>query len=64
MIYNENDIKQAKLNLKHRAPIVKEYNGYIVLAHTIDDFNIKCNHILMGRKDGFFTIERALNYNP
>jgi hypothetical protein len=61
MGYNENQIKQAELNLKGYAPIVKEYSGFIVLAQTMQDYRGKCSRISRGDKDGFYTIKRALD---
>lgn len=60
MGYTDKEIKQAELNLKGYAPIVKEYSGFIVLANSMHDYRGKCSRIGRGDRNGFYTIKRAL----
>jgi hypothetical protein len=60
MGYTDEQIEQAINNVKHKAPIAREYNGFIVLAQNELDFEGKRNRILRGDRFGFYTIKRAL----
>lgn len=60
MGYTDNEIKQAIDNIKHKAPIAREFSGFIVLAQTELDYKGKCNRIVRGDRNGFYTIKRAL----
>jgi hypothetical protein len=63
MAYTDKQIKKAINNLKHRAPIVRYFSGYIVLGQNEIDFEGKCRAIVNGDRVGFCTIEHALgNY--
>ena len=46
-------------NLKHKAPIVREFNGFVVLAQDERDFESKRRKIAYGDKRGFYTVEEA-----
>ena len=61
MAYTDKQIEQAINNVKHRAPIVREFSGYIVLGQNERDFEAKCRKIANGDRVGFYTIERALD---
>lgn len=45
---------------KGKAPIVREHNGYIVLAQNDCDFQVKVSRINRGDVRGFFTVETVL----
>ena len=53
-------IKQAKDNLKYIAPIVEEFNGYIILAQNKASVRNKRRKISAGDVDGFLTVEQAI----
>lgn len=59
MAYTEQQIEEAINNVKHKAPIVREFSGYIVLGQDERDFASKCRKIANGDRFGFYTIERA-----
>ena len=65
MIYTEQDIEKAVANLvsKNQAPIVRHYDGYIILAQNENDFKAKVSKIQRGDTFGFYTIQRALGLN-
>jgi len=63
MSYTQQDIKKSVDNLisKNQAPIVKHYDGYIILAQDEDDFKTKVLKIQCGDTFCFYTIQRVLN---
>tara|TARA_R110001592_G_scaffold362439_2_gene676220 strand:- start:491 stop:685 length:195 start_codon:yes stop_codon:yes gene_type:complete len=61
MTYTEKQIEKAINNVKHKAPIAREFSGYIVLGQNERDFETKCRKIVRGDRNGFYTIERALD---
>ena len=65
MIYTEQDIEKAVSNLvsKNQAPIVRHYDGYVILAQDELDFQSKVSKIKRGDTLGFYTIEMALSLN-
>jgi transcriptional regulator of NAD metabolism len=65
MIHTEQDIEKAVANLvsKNQAPIVRHYDGYIILAQNENDFKTKVSKIQRGDTFGFYTIQRALGLN-
>lgn len=62
MTYTERDVEKAVSNLasKGQAPIVRHYDGYIILAQSERDFESKVSKILRGDTFGFYTVERAM----
>ena len=60
MAYTDKQIEEAINNVNHKAPIVREFSGYIVLGQNERDFETKCRKIANGDRLGFYTIERAL----
>lgn len=63
MIYTEQEIAVNKLIGKKLAPIVRHYDGYIILAQSERDFQSKVSKIQRGEILGFYTVERALSLN-
>ena len=65
MIYTEQDVEKAVSNLvsKGQAPIVRHYDGYVILAQDERDFQTKVSKIQRGDTFGFYTVERALSLN-
>lgn len=65
MIYTEQDIEKAVSNLvsKNQAPIVRHYDGYMILAQNERDFQLKVLKIQRGDTLGFYTVETALSLN-
>ena len=65
MSYTEQDIEKAVSNLvsKKQAPIIRHYDGYIILAQNECDFKVKLSAIQRGDTFGFYTVERALSLN-
>ena len=61
MAYTEQDIEKALYNLVNKAPIVRHYYGYIILAQNENDYQSKVLKIQRGDRSGFFTIECALS---
>lgn len=58
-------IEKAVRNLvsKDQAPIVRHYDGYIILAQDERDFQTKISKIQRGDTIGFYTVERVLSLN-
>ena len=56
-------IEKAVSNLvsKNQAPIVRHYDGYIILAQDERDFQTKVSKIQRGDTFGFYTVESALS---
>lgn len=56
-------IEKAVSNLvsKDQAPIVRHYDGYIILAQDERDFQTKVSKIQRGDTFGFYTVESALS---
>ena len=65
MIYTEQDIEKAVkiLESKNRAPIVRHYDGYVILAQDERDFQSKVSKIQRGDTFGFYTIKMVLLLN-
>ena len=59
------EIEKAVSNLgsKNQAPIVRHYDGYVILAQDERDFQTKVSKIQRGDTFGFYTVERALSLN-
>lgn len=62
---SDKKIEKAVSNLvsKNQAPIVRHYDGYIILAQDERDFQTKVSKIQRGDTFGFYTVERALSLN-
>jgi len=60
MEYTKEDIEKVEKAFKGNAPIVKCYEGYMVLGQNIMDWTFKCDRIRRGHTKGFYTIEWAL----
>lgn len=58
----EKEIKKAIsiIKNKHNSPIIREYNGYIILAQSERDYLSKKNSIDKGCVLGFYTVELLL----
>lgn len=65
MSYTKQDIEKAVANLvsKNQAPIVRHYDGYIILAQNEIDFETKVSKIQRGDTIGFCTVQKALGFN-
>ena len=48
-----------KLTKKIGTPIVREFNGFIILANSERDYRSKTDKINRGDNFGFYTVERA-----
>lgn len=59
MTYTEQDIENAIVILESRglAPIVRHYDGYIILAQSENDFKSKVYAIQSGDILGFYTVK-------
>lgn len=42
------------------APIVRHFNGFIIMAQTESDFESKMRRIERGNIDGFYSVDRAI----
>ncbi|NQZ74536.1 MAG: hypothetical protein HRT61_00230 [Ekhidna sp.] len=65
MAYTEKDVDIAIAKLTERigAPIIRHFDGFIILAQSERDFEGKRNRIMRGDVFGFYTVERAKNIN-
>ena len=65
MTYTEKDVDIAIAKLTERigTPIIRHFDGYIILAQSERDFEGKRNRIMRGDVFGFYTVERAKNLN-
>jgi hypothetical protein len=65
MSYTEKDVNIAIAKLTERigTPIIRHFDGYIILAQSERDFEGKRNRIMRGDVFGFYTLERAININ-
>ena len=65
MTYTEKDVHVAieKLTKRIGTPIIRHFDGYIILAQSQRDFEEKRNRIMRGDIFGFYTVERAKNLN-
>ena len=65
MNYTEKDVDIAIAKLTERigTPIIRHFDGYIILAQSETDFRKKRNRIMIGDVFGFYTVERAKNLN-
>jgi len=65
MTYTEKDVHVAieKLTKRIGTPIIRHFDGYIILAQGQRDFEEKRNRIMRGDIFGFYTVERAKNLN-
>lgn len=56
------DIEQAIENIESRnlANIVREYEGFIIMAQSEEDYKAKVSKINRGDCFGFYTVARAL----
>jgi hypothetical protein len=45
---------------KYHANIVRQYNGFIILAQNVSDYQIKVNKINRGDTKGFYTDEHII----
>ena len=61
-MYTEEQISIAINNIikLNNAPIVRFFDGYIIMAQSESDYITKKNKIIRGDRYGFYTIEHAL----
>jgi hypothetical protein len=57
------DIAIAKLTERVGTPIIRHFDGYIILAQSERDFQGKRSRIMRGDVFGFYQVERAKNLN-
>lgn len=57
----EKSIESIIEHMRDLAPIVRHYDGYIVLAQNEKDFNSKVRKIQYGDTNGFYTVESLIN---
>jgi len=63
-MHTEEQIQSAILNVRSLclAPIVRYFSGFIIMAQTENDYKSKKRKIERGCRDGFYSVDRAIEF--